>query len=43
MKYELEPNNRNCPDEELLADLRTVANRLGSRLLTKELYDANGR
>lgn len=43
MKYELEPDNRNCPDEELLADLRTVANRLGMSSPTKELYDANGR
>jgi 5-methylcytosine-specific restriction endonuclease McrA len=43
MKYELEPDNRNCPDEELMADLQAVANRLEALSLTKEMYDANGR
>lgn len=43
MKYELEPDNRNCTDEELLADLRAIANHLGSQSLTKEDYDIHGR
>jgi len=43
MKYELEPDNRNCSDEELLSDLRVVANRLGSKSLTRERYNAEGR
>jgi len=43
MKYELEPDNRNCPDEVLLADLHAVAQRLDIPSLTKEKYDQNGR
>ncbi len=43
MKYELEPDNRNCPDEELLADLCTVAQDLGKSSVTKEEYDVHGR
>jgi len=43
MKYELEPDNRNCPDEVLLDDLRIVARRLGNATLTKEDYDQHGR
>lgn len=43
MKYELEPDNRNCPDKELLADLRAVAQNLGKSSLTKEEYNAHGR
>lgn len=43
MKYELEPDNRNCPDEELLADLWAVAQDLGKLSLTKEEYNRHGR
>ncbi len=43
MKYELEPDNRNCPDEELLADLRAVAKQLGQQSLTKDDYNMHGR
>lgn len=43
MRYELEPDNRNCPDDVLLDDLRAVAARLGKTSLTKEEYNANGR
>ena len=43
MKYELEPDNRNCPDEELLNDLRVVAQRLGKASLTKDDYNRHGR
>ncbi len=43
MKYELEPDNRNCPDEELLADLCAVAQQLGKSSLTKEEYNRHGR
>jgi len=43
MKYELEPDNRNCPDEELLADLCAVAQNLRKSSLTKEEYNQHGR
>jgi hypothetical protein len=43
MKYELEPDNRNCPDDVLLGDLRAVAARLCKTTLTKDEYNANGR
>lgn len=43
MRFELEPDNRNCPDEVLLGDLREVASRLGKTTLTKDEYNANGR
>lgn len=43
MRYELEPENRNCSDDVLLADLRVVALRLGKPSLTKEDYDKHGR
>ena len=43
MKYELEPDNRNCPDDVLLDDLRAVAARLGKASLTKDEYNAKGR
>lgn len=43
MKYELEPDNRNCPDDVLLNDLRAVAAYLGKDSLTKEEYNVNGR
>lgn len=43
MKYELEPDNRNCPDDELLIDLRKVAEQLGGQSITKEQYNQHGR
>jgi len=43
MKYELEPDNRDCADEVLLNDLKIVASRLATMSLTKEEYDQNGR
>lgn len=43
MKYELEPDNRNCPDETLLDDLRATAARLGKSSLTKDDYNVHGR
>lgn len=43
MRYELEPDNRNCPDDVLLGDLRAVAARLGKVTLTKDEYNKNGR
>ncbi len=43
MKYELEPDNRNCSDDVLLDDLKAVAARLGKSTLTKDEYNANGR
>ena len=43
MKYELEPDNRNCPDDVLLNDLRVVAQCLRKVSLTKEEYNLHGR
>lgn len=43
MKYELEPDNRNCSDEVLLNDLRAVAAKLDKDTLTQELYNQHGR
>jgi 5-methylcytosine-specific restriction endonuclease McrA len=43
MKFELEPDNRNCPDSILLEDLRRVAAALGKEALTRDEYDAKGR
>lgn len=43
MKYVLEPDNRNCPDDVLLGDLASVANRLGKPSITKDEYNAHGR
>jgi len=43
MKYELDPDNRNCEDEVLLDDLRRVAARLSKPSLTKDDYDEHGR
>ena len=43
MRYELEPDNRNCPDDVLLDDLRAIAVRLGKATLTKDEYNKNGR
>jgi hypothetical protein len=43
MKYELEPDNRNCSDDVLLNDLKLVAQRLGKSSLTREEYSQHGR
>jgi hypothetical protein len=43
MKFELEPDNRNCNGFVLLEDLRRVAAELGKRTLTKDDYNAKGR
>jgi hypothetical protein len=43
MKYELDPDNRNCADDVLLHDLRAVAQRLGKPFLTRDDYNAHGR
>jgi len=43
MKYELEPDNYNCPDEVLLKDLLAVAHRLGKNSLSKDKYNEQGR
>ncbi|MGD0999712.1 MAG: HNH endonuclease [Candidatus Brocadiia bacterium] len=43
MKFELEPDNRNCPDSALLEDLFRVATELGKRTLTRDEYEAKGR
>ena len=38
MKYELDPFHRDIPDEELLADLRRVAEDLGKHRVTFREY-----
>lgn len=43
MKYKLEPDNRNCPKDVLLEDLRETARRLGRETLTKDEYNKHGR
>lgn len=43
MKFELKPDNRNASDEELLADLKTVAKNLGLSSLNKKDYLEHGR
>lgn len=43
MKFELEPNHRNVPDEELLADLKRVASKLGRETVTRVEYDKHGK
>ncbi len=43
MKYELEPFHRDISDEELLADLRRVAEELGKHRLTFREYKGKGR
>jgi 5-methylcytosine-specific restriction endonuclease McrA len=42
MKYELEPCHRDIPDEELLADLRRVAEELGKNRVTIDEYNESG-
>jgi hypothetical protein len=43
MKYELEPENRNCSDEILLNDLQIVARQLRKSSLSKDDYNEHGR
>lgn len=43
MRYVLEPDNRNCPDDVLFGDLRLVATKLGKTSITKDDYNAHGR
>lgn len=43
MKYELEPDNRNCGDDVLLRDIKAIALRLGKASITKEDYNQHGR
>lgn len=43
MKYHLEPDNRNCTDETLLADLRLVATNIGKKSISIGDYEARGR
>lgn len=43
MKYVLEPDNRNCPDDVLFGDLASVAHQLGKRSITKAEYNKHGR
>jgi hypothetical protein len=43
MKFELEPNNRDMPNEGLMNDLRGVARKLGKDHVTKVEYDEHGR
>lgn len=42
MKFELEPNHRDMPDEALLDDLRAVADRLRASSVTKTQYHEYG-
>lgn len=41
--FKLSPNNRDQPDEVLLADLRAVADKLRKTKLTRADYEAHGR
>jgi 5-methylcytosine-specific restriction endonuclease McrA len=43
MKYELEPYHWGVPDDELLADLRRVADELGKHRVTFREYNERGR
>ncbi len=43
MKFELEPDNRDCSDEILLHDLITVAKKLSKDSLSKDEYNKHGR
>jgi hypothetical protein len=42
MKYQLKGFNRNIPDQELLGDLKKVAEKLGVTKLSSRDYDSNG-
>lgn len=43
MKFQLEPHHRDVPDSELLADLRSVADRLGAKTVTIDQFNEYGR
>ena len=43
MKFELEPHNRNVPEDELLADLKRVAGELQKSSATVDEYNERGR
>ncbi len=43
MKFELEPDNRNCPDSVLLEDLCKVAKHLKKASVTRDEYNKHGR
>ena len=43
MEYALKPNNRGITNEELLEDLRKVAQSLGKKTVTCEEYRRHGR
>lgn len=43
MKFELKPNNRDSSDQDLLNDLREVANKLGVKAISRTEYDKHGR
>ncbi len=42
MKYELNTYHRNTPDQELLDDLKKVADQIGMEKITREQYDQKG-
>lgn len=42
MKYQLKNFNRNIPDEELLNDIKAVAEKLALDKITSRQYDSNG-
>lgn len=43
MKYELNTYHRNTPYQELLEDLKKVANHIGMEKITREQYDQKGK
>jgi hypothetical protein len=43
VRFQLEPYNRGLSDDELLEDLRSVAQKLGKQYVTKNEYDEHGR
>jgi hypothetical protein len=43
MKFELEPYNRNVPDNDLIADIQRVAAQQGCVTVTMEQYRDRGR
>lgn len=42
MKFELQPHHRNISDEELLNDIKRIADKLGIKKLSSRDYDSNG-
>ena len=42
MKYQLKDFNRNIPDEDLLADLKTIADKLGKNSISSREYNDSG-